>query len=298
MPKVKKRKKRAKKTVKQEKAPRTRKYLKVLVSAVIIITVAASGFEVPLTFPSPSVKAVDGAVTLFAEVRYAVFSGSCSYKQTVQETPLSMDEVIGISSKTYNGSTAVSQIEWLCKVIVSQVNYFNYYSSLSNQSVDVGILMFEAGFISSLNHELCSLAARYGGSCSPGEEGVAYVNIPLSLASDISYLVSARVAVYNQLPLTIERITANESDGRPLNVEFNETSCIEGCSFPVTLTSAGYSPSMVQSTSSIRLVLSLSTTLTVVWGFPFWWIRIGTTEKTITATLEVNLSNSTIRLLA
>jgi len=271
----------------------TGKYLRVLVPAALIVIVVASGFEVPLTFPSSSVNAVDGAVTLFAEVRYAVFSGGCSYKETVQETALSMGEVMRISSKTYNGSTAVSDIEWLCKVIVSEVNHYNYYSSLSNQGVDVGILLFELGYIMSLNRDLCSMIARYRGSCSQGY----FVSIPLSLMSDVSYVVSARIALNNQLPLTIEKITANESNGHPLNVGFNETSCAKGCSFPITLTSAGYSPSAAQSTGLIRLALNLSTNSAVVWGFPFWWVRIGTTPKTISATLEIVLSNSTVSLL-
>ena len=269
------------------------KYLRVLPPAALIVILVATGFEVPRTFPSPSVKAVDGTATMFAKVRFAVFSGGCSYKQTVQETTLSMDEVRGISSKSYNASTAVSQIEWLCKVFVSETHHFNYYSGLSNQDVDVGILLFELGYLLSLNHELCSLVEGYGGSCSQG----VFVNIPLSLTSDVNYVISARVTLNNQLPLTIEKITANESNARPLDVRFNETSCTKDCSFPTTLTSAGYSPDTVQSTSPVRLVLNLSTTSTVVWGFPFWWIKIGTTAKTITATLEVNLSNSTVRAL-
>ena len=269
------------------------KYLRVLPPAALIVILVATGFEVPRTFPSPSVKAVDGTATMFAKVRFAVFSGGCSYKQTVQETTLSMDEVRGISSKSYNASTAVSQIEWLCKVFVSETHHFNYYSGLSNQDVDVGILLFELGYLLSLNHELCSLVEGYGGSCSQG----VFVSIPLSLTSDVNYVISARVTLNNQLPLTLEKITANESNDRPLNVGFNETSCTKDCSFPIALTSASYSPSTVQSTGPMRLVLSLSTTYTVVWGFPFWWIKIGTTAKTITATLEVNLSNSTVRVL-
>jgi hypothetical protein len=99
------------------------------------------------------------------------------------------------------------------------------------------------------------------------------------------------MALSNELPLAIEKITA--TDGKTMNVEFNETSCAIDCSIAIKIES--YS-SDINSTSPITIGLSILTNSAVVWGFPFWWTRIGTTQKTITTTLDVQ--NSTVRLLA
>lgn len=283
------------------KAGATR-YLKVLAPAALIVIVVTAGFEVPTTIPQPTPDSVSGKIKLTAKIKYAVFSGGCSYNETAQEKTLPTGELIGIASKTYNASTAVSEIEWLCKLIVSEVNHYNYYLSLSNEGVDVSIILSELEYLLSLNGPaLCSMITRYGGSCSQGFPPllpIFSVSIPLSV-TDVGYVVSARVALSNQLPLTIERIAANESNGRSLNVRFNETSCAKDCSFPITLASGHYySASAIQSTGPIRIVLSMSVESAEIWGCPYWWIRIGIIQKTIVATLEIIPSNSTMRLLA
>jgi len=281
----------------------TARYLVIFMPIALIVIVVASGFIVPLfTFHPLSVNAVNPTVTLSAEIQYVVFSSGCGYNVTIQKETLSPTELIEIKNETYNASAVVSNIQGLCNLVTTEVNNYQtlYYSGASLSS------LIAAEMAISLNSSVLCLmvAGYYGGACAPsyvsdvlGSPPIFSDNIPWNIINS-SYVISAEVKLGNQLPLTVDKITANESNGHSLNVRFNETTCSKDCSFPITMTSGDYSGTIYEYNKPIRIVLSMSVESAEVWGFSFWWIRIGTTQKTITATLDVNLSNSTVRLLA
>jgi hypothetical protein len=271
------------------------KVLKVLVPAALIVIVVAAGFAVPLFIPAPTVSAVNGTVGSSADVQYAVFAGSCSYAETVETVPMSHGRLSVSLNSSLLRSVNVNCGAWadIYSNWVAGGAYTDYYDSPSDYLEYVSLMVSESW--------ICDLARAGGGSCGwdgnpsdfiPTVPPTVYLTIPVSIIG-VNYMVSTHVTLNNELPLTIEKVTASESSGNTVNVEFNETSCAKDCSLTMKIES--YSSN--ESTVPIKIGLSILTNSAAVWGFPFWWVRIGTTSMTISAALEINLSNSTVSLL-